>query len=271
MPAYCAGRLCTMLALASHACTASLTPSCTCRGCPIHPAESFRNGFFPATPTSYSISVRRPHCPVWVCRSLLDRDEKTQYHAKSSASDFALANALAASHRSCAPHEGQHGFITVVHLNDSKMRRYLSVALRELRYLKASLHQTVDAHAHPLGRSGRLFRQCAICSEGLDPDKALEVPADPKHNRAVAEPLLFNESIQHRPAKVRAPRAIPMRRRDLAVFSMSAALAITTQRRAACSAHYMLESRSAAPSKVRECAAAALRHCAAEASLSAAA
>lgn len=173
------------------------------RGCETRALQALGHGCFPLTPaTSLRIAQPSKNCPVWLCLSLLDVLKLSQYHTKAGGSDYALANTLAAAHRQSTPHLTQLGAITVVHLKDRAMRRYLSTGLREVRYLDNSVRLFVQEHAHPPCVPGAILQSCVICSEGADPAQPLILPADPSSGRDEEQELSFSDEISVRPLKV---------------------------------------------------------------------
>lgn len=99
----------------------------------------------------------------------------TQYHTKGSASDYGMANALRATHNASAK-PGCHGSVEILLLTDEQMRRYVSTALREVRYLDAAMRQEIEEAAFPHSAQGHLLRQCRICSSSTCQDKLVLPP-----------------------------------------------------------------------------------------------
>jgi hypothetical protein len=128
--------------------------------------------------------------------------EPAQYLSRSSLSDHGVAGALVKVHRELIRRPGVYGDIEIMHLTEDTMRRYMSVALQEFRYLTAALELSVRDNMFPKMQSGapHLLGACVVCSEGCDPSKPLPVAADPGEQR---EALAFTETVTSRPGKVR--------------------------------------------------------------------
>jgi hypothetical protein len=86
-----------------------------------------------------------------------------QYHTRGTASEYGMANALLATHKASARPD-RHGNVEIILLSAEQMRRYVSTALRELRYLEAAARQEIEDAAFPQSVQGHLLRQCRICS-----------------------------------------------------------------------------------------------------------
>jgi hypothetical protein len=127
----------------------------------------------------------------------------TQYHTKGSASDYGMANALRATHNASAK-PGRHGSVEILLLTDEQMRRYVSTALREVRYLDAAVRQEMEDSAYPPSAQGHLLRQCRICSSSTCQDKLVLPPQNPG---GAETQLLSSELVPIRPFRVCAARA----------------------------------------------------------------
>lgn len=134
--------------------------------------------------------------------SVLQLFEPAQYLSKSSLSDHGVAGSLLKVHRDLIARPGVYGEIEIEHLSEDTLRRYISVALREFRYLTAQLELTVRENMFPKMRCGEphLLGACVVCSEGCDPAKPLPVAANPGEQR---ETLAFTETVTSRSGKVR--------------------------------------------------------------------
>lgn len=110
--------------------------------------------------------------PVWVDLQLCKFMKTLQYNTKNEASDHALAKSLLTSHRDACPQAGAYGAVVVKHLKLPALHSYINAALRESRYLDASVRLAVENAAHPADQPGAAARNCPLCADGLDLSKA---------------------------------------------------------------------------------------------------
>lgn len=160
-------------------------------------------GCFPATPVfSVSATRRTPHAPVWVDLGLIQLLCSIQHRSKTQPSDYAFASGLAAHHAAVVAEPAKHSCVAVVPMSAAVLRKHISAAVQQYRYVLAQIHSMVEDVAHPKEQAGSALRECHVCATGTNPDLPLQLHGDSVPSPS-DEKLAFPPGVTTRPASVR--------------------------------------------------------------------